>query len=35
LQILLNSDQHLNPCIFFPKRNRGILEILKGFNEKF
>jgi len=39
LQIPLNSNQYLNPTIFFfsffLKKRRGILKILTGFNEKF
>jgi hypothetical protein len=32
---MLNPDQRLNPCnFFFLKKKRGILGILRGFNEK-
>jgi hypothetical protein len=32
--ISLNFDQYLNFCIFFLKKNMGILKILIGFNNK-
>jgi hypothetical protein len=34
LQISLNSDQHLNPNIFFFLKRRGILGTPLGFNSK-
>jgi hypothetical protein len=35
LQIMLNSDEHLNPCNFFPKKKEGYFGIFDRINGKF